>query len=82
MNEEKKTRSSINRQRDREQSDVDCNAQQIDCYCNTYHYLIHKGLGAGAKYDLSTESHLHGWQSKLSARYYYNINTNNNSYKV
>ena len=39
--------------RDTEQSEVDCNAQQID-YCYTSH-LIGKGNGAEAKYDLSTK---------------------------
>jgi hypothetical protein len=34
-------------------------------YCETY-YWIDKGNGAEAKYDLSTESHLHGWPPKLS----------------
>jgi hypothetical protein len=41
----------------------------------TYH-LIDKGNGAEAKYDLSTESHLHGWPPKLAARYF-NMNINN-----
>jgi hypothetical protein len=54
--------------------DDDCNAQQID-YCSTYH-KIDKGNGAEAKYDLSTESHLHGWGPKLAARYF-NMNLNN-----
>ena len=41
--------------RDTEQNEVDCNAQQID-YCYTSH-LIGKGEGAEAeaKYDLSTK---------------------------
>jgi hypothetical protein len=33
-----------------------------------------------AKYDLSTESHLHGWGPKLTARYF-NMNLNN-AYKI
>ncbi|OEU10812.1 hypothetical protein FRACYDRAFT_246682 [Fragilariopsis cylindrus CCMP1102] len=48
-------------------------------YCNTYH-LIDKGNGAEAKYDLSTESHLHGWNPNLAACYF-NMNLNN-SYKI
>jgi hypothetical protein len=60
----------------REQTDVDCNAQQIN-YCKTYH-KIDKGNGAEAKYDLSTESHLHSWGPKLAGRYF-NMNLNNTS---
>jgi hypothetical protein len=41
----------------------------------TYH-LIDKGNGAEAKYDLSTESHLHGWTPKLAA-HYFNMNIYN-----
>jgi hypothetical protein len=67
-------RDSITKKKAREQSDVDCNAQQID-YCKTYHKIV-KGNGAEAKYDLSTESHLHGWRPKLAARYF-NMNLNN-----
>ena len=48
-------------------------------YCKMYHW-IDKGNRVKAKYDLSTESHLHGWGPKLAARYF-NININN-SYKV
>ena len=44
---------------DMEFSDVDVPIQQW-VYCNTYHDLIDKENGAEAKYDLSTESHLHG----------------------
>jgi hypothetical protein len=66
------------RVRDRVQTDVDCNAQQID-YCKTYHH-IDKGNGAEGKYDMLTESHLHGWRTKLAAGYS-NINLNN-AYKI
>jgi hypothetical protein len=48
-------------------------------YCNTYH-KIDKGNGAEARYDISTESHLHGWPPKLAARYF-NMYSNN-AYKV
>jgi len=74
----RKKRDRQTKRRDREQSDVDCTEQQID-YCNTYH-KIDKGNGAEAKYDLSTESHLHGWMPKIAARYF-NMNINN-AYKV
>jgi hypothetical protein len=74
----RRVRDSITKKRAREQSDVDCNAQQID-YCKTYH-KIDKGNRAEAKYDLSTESHLHGWGPKLAARYF-NMNLNN-AYKM
>ena len=33
-------------------------------------YLIDKGNGNEAKYDLSTELHLYGWSPKLAARYF------------
>jgi hypothetical protein len=72
----RRVRDPVTKKRAREQSDVDCNAQQID-YCKTYH-KIDKGNGAEAKYDLSTESHLHGWGPKLAARYF-NMNLNNSS---
>jgi hypothetical protein len=54
----RRVKDPTTKSRAREQSDVDCNEQQID-YCKTYH-KIDKGNGAEAKYDLSTESHLHG----------------------
>ncbi|OEU06853.1 hypothetical protein FRACYDRAFT_252696 [Fragilariopsis cylindrus CCMP1102] len=62
----RRVRDPVTKERAREQTDVDCNAQQID-YCKTYH-KIDKGNGAEAKYDLSTESHLHGWGPKLAAQ--------------
>jgi hypothetical protein len=70
----RRVRGSVTKKRAREQSDFDCNAQQI-YYCKTYH-KIDKGNGAEPKYDLSTESHLHGWGPKLAARYF-NMNLNN-----
>ena len=48
-------------------------------YCETY-YLIDKGNGAEAKFDLGGESHLHGWSPKLVARLF-NMNLNN-AYKI
>jgi hypothetical protein len=74
----RRVRDLVTKKRSREQTDVDCNGQQID-YCKTY-YKIDKGNGAEAKYDLSTEPHLHGWGPKLAARYF-NMNLNN-AYKV
>jgi hypothetical protein len=74
----RRVRDPVTKRRAREQTDVDCNEQQAD-YCHTYHQ-IDKGNGAEAKYDLSTESHLHGWGLKLAARYF-NMNINN-AYKV
>ncbi|OEU05936.1 hypothetical protein FRACYDRAFT_257320 [Fragilariopsis cylindrus CCMP1102] len=74
----RKKRNRSTKRRDREFTDVDCPIQQKD-YCETYH-LIDKGNGAEAKYDLSTESHLHGWSPKLAARYF-NMNINN-AYKI
>jgi hypothetical protein len=74
----RKKRNLRTRKRERDFSDVDCPTQQ-KTYCNTYH-KIDKGNGAEAKYDLSTESHLHGWTPKLAARYF-NMNMNN-AYKV
>jgi hypothetical protein len=70
----RQVRDPVTKKRAREQSDVDCNAQQID-YCKTYH-KIDKGNGAEAKYDLLAESHLHGWGLKLAACYF-NMNLNN-----
>jgi hypothetical protein len=74
----RRVRDPVTKDRAREQSDVDCNAQQID-YCKTYH-KIDKGNGAEAKYDLSAKSHLHGWPPKLAARYF-NMKINN-AYKL
>jgi hypothetical protein len=70
----RKRRDLQTKRREKEQSDDDCSQQQKD-HCMTYH-LIDKGNGAEAKYDLSTESHLHGWPPKLAARYF-NMNINN-----
>jgi hypothetical protein len=72
----KRRRDPVMKKRVREQSDVDCNAQQID-YCKTYHE-IDKGNGAEAKYDLSTELNLHGWGQKVAARNF-DMNLNNTS---
>jgi hypothetical protein len=74
----RRTRDPVTKERAREQSDVDCPTQQIG-YCKTYH-KIDKGNGAKAKYDLPTESHLHGWPPKLAARYF-DMNINN-AYKM
>jgi hypothetical protein len=74
----RRVQDPVAKKRSREQTDDDCNEQQID-YCKTYH-KIDKGNGAEAKYDLSTESHLHGWGPKLAACYF-NMNINN-SYKM
>jgi hypothetical protein len=72
----RKRRDRQTKRREREQSEVDCSEQQID-YCKTYH-KIDKGNGFEAKYNLSTESHLHGWPLKLAARYF-NMNINNSN---
>jgi hypothetical protein len=69
----RKRRDQQTKRREREQSEVDCSEQQID-YCKAYH-KIDKGSGFEAKYNLSTESHLHGWPPKLAARYF-NMNIN------
>ena len=69
----RRVQDPVTKKRAREQTDVDCNAQQID-YCNTYH-KIDKGNGAEAKYNLSTESHLHGWGPKLAARAFERMHT-------
>ena len=74
----RRRRDPLTKRRDRDPSDVNCPNQQ-KTYCDTYH-LIDKGNGVEAKYDLSTESHLHGWGPKLAARYF-NININN-AYKI
>jgi hypothetical protein len=63
----RRKRNSITKRRERDFSEVDCPEQQ-ETYCNTYHN-IDKGNGAEAKYDISTESHLHGWGPKLAACY-------------
>jgi hypothetical protein len=75
----RKRRDPQTKRRERDLSDVDCPTQQ-KTYCNTYH-KIDKGNGAEAKYDISTESHLHGWPPKLAAARYFNMNSNN-AYKV
>jgi hypothetical protein len=67
-------RNEVTGKREREQSEVDCNEQQTD-YCSFYHW-IDKGNGQEAKYDLSCESHIHGWPPKLKLRLY-NSNSNN-----
>ena len=74
----RKRRNPQTKRRERDFSDVDCPDQQ-KTYCKTYH-KIDKGNGAEAKYDIATESHLHGWQPKLAARYF-NMNANN-AYKI
>jgi hypothetical protein len=74
----RKRRNPQTKKRERDFSDVDCPTQQ-KTYCNSYH-KIDKGNGAEAKYDLPTESHLHGWGSKLAA-HYFNMNLNN-AYKI
>ncbi|OEU11919.1 hypothetical protein FRACYDRAFT_245042 [Fragilariopsis cylindrus CCMP1102] len=77
---QRKLRDPVTFRRNKDFTDVDCPEQQW-VYCQTYH-LIDKGNGAEAKYDLSTESHLHGWSPKLAARFF-NMNLNNayNIYK-
>jgi hypothetical protein len=74
----RKVRDSITKNLAREQTEVNVPEQQLD-YCETY-YHIDKGNGAEAKYDLSTESHLHGWGPKLATQYF-NMNANN-AYKI
>jgi hypothetical protein len=74
----RKKRNPRTKRRERDFSFVDCPDQQ-KTYCSTYH-IFDKGNGAEAKYDISTESHLHGWPPKLAARYF-NMNSNN-AYKV
>ena len=74
----RKKRNLQTRKRERDFNDVDCPIQQ-KIYCCTYH-LIEKGNVAEAKYDLSTESHSHGWGLKLADRYF-NMDMNN-AYKV
>jgi hypothetical protein len=70
----RKKRNPITKRREREFCDVDCPDQQ-KTYCRTCH-KIDKGNGAEAKYDISTESHLHGWGPKLAAGYF-NMNAKN-----
>jgi hypothetical protein len=70
----RKRRNPQTKRRERDFSDVDCPTQQ-KTYCNTYH-KIDKGNGAEAKYDILTESHLHGWPPKLAARYF-SMNSSN-----
>ena len=64
--------------RKREKTLVPCPKQNRD-YSETFH-LIHKGNGTESKYDVSLESHKHGWTPKLSVRYF-NMNLNN-AYRV
>ncbi len=64
--------------RQQHQTPVPCHLQNKS-YSETFH-LIDKGNGAEAKYDISLESHTHGWTPKMSARYF-NIGTNN-AYKI
>ncbi|OEU07069.1 hypothetical protein FRACYDRAFT_252180 [Fragilariopsis cylindrus CCMP1102] len=77
---QRKLRDPVTHRRNKDFTDVDCPEQQW-VYCQTYH-LIDKGNGSEAKYDLSTESHLHGWSPKLASRFF-NMNLNNayNIYK-
>jgi hypothetical protein len=75
---QRKRRNPQTKRRERDFSDVDCPIQQ-KVYCCTYH-LIDKGNGNKAKYDISTELHLHGWPPKLAARFF-NMNSNN-AYKI
>jgi hypothetical protein len=63
----RKSRNPETKRRERDFSGVDCPTQQ-KTYCKTYH-KIDKGNGAEAKYDIATESHLHGWGPKLAARF-------------
>jgi hypothetical protein len=47
--------------------------------CPSQLYILDTARGSTrtlSKYDLSTESHLHGWPPKLAARYF-NMNLNN-----
>ncbi|OEU06056.1 hypothetical protein FRACYDRAFT_256571 [Fragilariopsis cylindrus CCMP1102] len=78
--ERRKLRDPVTHRRNKDFTDVNCPEQQW-VYCQTYH-LIDKGNGSEAKYDLSTESHLHGWSPKLASRFF-NMNLNNayNIYK-
>jgi hypothetical protein len=64
----RKKRNPETKRRERDFSQVDCPIQQ-KTYCLTYHH-IDKGNGAEAKYDLLTESHLHGWGPTLAARFF------------
>jgi hypothetical protein len=72
----RKKRDQRAKRKERDQSEVDCSEQQ-KVYYLTYH-LINKGYCFKAKYDLATESHLHGWPLKPAAGYYsMNINNTN-----
>jgi hypothetical protein len=64
----RKRRNPQTKKRERDLSNIHCPTQQ-KTYCNTYH-KIDKGNGAEAKYDISIESHLHGWGPKLATRYF------------
>jgi hypothetical protein len=75
----RKRRNPQTKRRERDFSGVDCPTQQ-KTYCTTTYHKIDKGNGAKAKYDISAESHLHGWPPKLAARYF-NMNSSN-VYKV
>jgi hypothetical protein len=72
----RKIRDPITKVRAREPTEVNILEQQL-AYCDTY-YVIDKGNGIEAKYDLACESHLQGWSPKLSL-WYINM-TSNNSY--
>jgi hypothetical protein len=61
----RKVRNPIIKVRERDATEGDIPEQQLDCCESNFH--IDKGNGAEAKYDLSTESHLHGWGPKLAA---------------
>ncbi len=71
-------RRDDNGKRERHQTEVSCPAQTRD-YCTTF-YLINKGNGAEASYDLGGKSRLHNWSPKLVFRLY-NMALNN-AYKM
>ncbi len=52
-----------NGKRGRHKKEVTCPSQMKD-YCETF-YLINKGNGTEASYDLGDKSHLHNWSPKL-----------------
>jgi hypothetical protein len=54
----RKCRDPITKVRAREPTGVNISEQQLD-YCDTY-YMINKENGIEVKYDLATETHLHG----------------------
>jgi hypothetical protein len=60
----RKKRNPHTKRREREFSDADCPQQQKTYHCSTYHE-IDKGNGAEAKYDISTESHLHALYNSM-----------------